>query len=212
LHALAVAQGNLRVANTALPERNGGTVTIHTVTDYPVNGDLRKVYILELNSDMRFATDTTRDWFRAFQVAESEVAIQFPSSGYSELYAPDGLKRGRVLALLTNEHHEQAEAVLRNAILADEGRMLTTIAFTFPETLDNAVLSPNAQNSRIAAKLIPDMTATNVLSDATRAKVFFPIVVFDEQPPRINAPAAPSGLNPLAEMLQKMTLNNNGTV
>lgn len=231
LRLRASNQGNVRAANTVSPEANGGVVSIFPVTDIPNNGDLRTAYCLSLTADIRYvpsslvfcieslrscltflfvfnsyAQDPNFEWYRAYVLADREVAVQYPALPYSDLLEPTAIERGRTLANDTNDRRVQSEAILRNALLADQDRQLATMVFTFPQQLDNNVLSPNPANNRINFTVIPEVPAGG--QPPTRAKVYFTIAVFDNNPPRINAPAA-AGQNPMANMLQGMNLNNN---
>jgi len=66
LRALAVNSDNCRLADTAFPERNGGQVTILTVTDVECGGYLRTCYVLALEADYRYVFVSFHFFFLSF--------------------------------------------------------------------------------------------------------------------------------------------------
>lgn len=156
----------------------------------------------------------TKPWHRAYIHGPDEVIIQHPSMSYSDLKDPSGYERGRVAANQEHERHSEAETVLRNAILADEERQLTTVCFKFPFPLDNEVFCPGATDQRIAVRLIPDKPSDKKIPPV-RVKVFFAIAKYDPNPPRIAAPAVAQSVNECADMMDHILNlsgggNNNG--
>ena len=145
------------------------------------------------------------------------MIVQFPSMPFQDLKDPSGIERGRIAARASNEQHSQADTVLRNAILADESRQLTTMCFKFPFPLDNAVFCPGAVDQRIALRLIPDKPVDPTINPV-RVKIFFAIALFDPNPPRILAPVD-QDVNECADMMDNLlnvsgnsTGSNNGMV
>ena len=160
--------------------------------------------------------NTTEGWHRAYSYGEDEVILQFPALPYSELKDPAGINRGRIHAGETNEQHSQADTVLRNALLADKERQLTTVCFKFPVRLDNEVFSRPSARNRIDMHLIMDKPEDED-EEPIRVKIFFAIAVYDENPPRIRAPSPPASENEAADLLERQLNigargagNNNG--
>jgi len=214
LRLKAAAMNNIRVANTECPEQNGGSVTISTATEIPHAGRLRVAYCLSINGDIRYAMDKSRAWYRAYVHGPSEVLVHFPSQPYPDLYDPKSYERGRDVAKETNKpdtpRYVQSEKLVRNGLLGATERLTTVYCFKFNEILDNTILSPNAVNNRIQVRVIPEINEAG--TSTGRAKIFFPVVVHDDDPPRIDAPTADADDNELSGLLGKMspfTTNGN---
>jgi len=210
LRLKAAAQNNIRTANTDMPEQNGGLVTINTLTEIPYNGCLRVAFSLSMNADLRYAFDETKDWYRTYVHGLNEVLLLYPSQPYSELFAPENYERGRKHAGedKKDDHarHVQAEKLQRNAVLAAAERQCGVICFKFDRDiiLDNSILSPNSANNAISVRVVPEVFSDDTAGD--NGKVFFTIIVHDDDPPRIDAPKPPPSDNQLSGLLKKMNL------
>jgi len=208
LRLRAATQNNIRVANTDYPEQNGGVVTVESLTEVPdlAGAHFRAGYALSFNADLRYCMDKDRTWYRAFVHGPSEVILQFPSMGFTPLFNSALLTNGRIAAKDSDARHVQSETLHRNALLADKERQVLTMVLQFPnDVLNNTVFSPNIADNRIKGKIIPEVGADNKVTE--RAKVCFRIAIYDDDPPRITAPAVVSAENELLADLQAMNLN-----
>jgi len=203
-HRAEISQ-NIRTVNELMPEQNGGVATITKITDVPIDGFLRQVYCLAVNADIRYALHPRQVWYKAFVHGTDEVLLQHPSLPYTDLFEHESYARGRITANITDPRHVQAEAVLRNALLTNPDRQMTTVCFKFAQALDNDVCSPNAAENRIRPRVIPDIPA-GVGAIVHQAKVYFLIAIEDPNPPRIEAPVAPTSDNELMALLSGMNI------
>jgi len=174
----AAATNNLRVANTDMPEQNGGSVIIKYLHNVVVNERLRNAYVFEINGDIRYVTDNHTVWYKGYFHAPNEVILQFPSLPYTDLFDPGAIIRGRRVANIDDPHDvdANAEAMLRHALLANEDRQLTTVCFQLARDLDNNVFSPGQPDNRIEVRLIPDMQPNTT---PAHVKVYFTIAIAD---------------------------------
>ena len=216
----ATLQGYLAVAvlvqaNTGQPENNM-KVKIYRMTDHQLpNGLLTNGWIVEAQDyDPRWMTGQNPA-LEFFHLGANETLLKLPSGSYTSIHEPAAEVAGLQLAGVTDDRVTQPMAVHRNAVIATPNRQYEIYRILFPDNIDNAVFSPNANNGKVAPKVVPVVSTYQVTAidengvaterevSSTRVNVLWKIAQKDELPGRaVTAPAPPG--NELAGQMANM--------
>jgi len=189
------------------PEKNGDMMIYSLTNHQGTDNVLRNGYIMEFQSvDHRWIT-LEAETYEAWVVAPNEVLVKRPSTSFTYIHAPGDEKIGKEKSDFKGSVIDQATDVPRNAILNDETRQYKYTWYIFPHDLDNNAFSPDSENGKIKAKVVPLMTTfTHNNTDITvcnSINIEFMIAKFEEKKRVVTSSTK---TNTLADQLQSMSI------